>query len=109
MATCIVVTDRETADGFRLAGVEVRTAADRGEAAAVLEAILAAGECGLVLVKEAFCEGLDGRIVRRIEREGRPLLVPLPLDMKWWREEKGMDYVLRLIRRSIGYQMRIRK
>jgi hypothetical protein len=31
------------------------------------------------------------------------------MEMKWWREKRGMDYLLRLIRRSIGYHMRLRK
>lgn len=109
MRTCCVVADPGTAVGFRLAGVDVVVAADGREAETHVAAIVEKGECGLLLINESLVAGVGERTLRRIEREGLPLMVPLPLEMAWRGEERGLEYILRLIRRSIGYQMRIRR
>lgn len=109
MPTCVVLTDTETSDGFRLAGVEVLVSRADGETTRMVEKLADDKECGLILINEELMEGLAESLLRRIEKAGIPLLVPLPLDMSWWREQRGMEYLLRLIRRSIGYHMRIRR
>jgi V/A-type H+-transporting ATPase subunit F len=109
MPTCVVLTDSETADGFRLAGVEVLVSRGSEETTRLVEKVLETEECGLVLMKEELMEGMAESLRCRLEKTGFPLLVPLPLDMNWWREQRGMEYLLRLIRRSIGYHLRIRK
>ena len=109
MPNCIVLTDSETADGFRLAGVEVLVSRGGEETSRLVQKVMDNKECGLLLIKEEFMEELAEPFLRRLEKTGFPLLVPLPLDMNWWREQRGMEYLLRLIRRSIGYHLRIRK
>ena len=109
MPNCIVLTDHETADGFRLAGIEVLVSRGGEETTRLVEKVMEKKECGLILIKEEFMEDLAESLHRRLEKAGFPLLVPLPLDMNWWREQRGMEYLLRLIRRSIGYHLRIRK
>jgi V/A-type H+-transporting ATPase subunit F len=109
MPNCIVLTDSETADGFRLAGVEVLVSRGGEETTRLVEKVMEKKECGLILMKEELMEGLAESLLRRLEKAGFPLLIPLPLDMNWWREQRGMEYLLRLIRRSIGYHLRIRQ
>jgi V/A-type H+-transporting ATPase subunit F len=108
MRTCQIITDGETALGFRLAGVEAFGAADGKETEQVMVGILERRECGLLLVREDFLEGVAAAVTRRFEREGLPIVIPLPVMGTWQEEERGLEYVLRLIRRSIGYSMRIR-
>jgi len=109
MMTCQIVTDPETALGFRLAGSEAFAAADGREAEEIIAGIVQKKECGLLLVREDLLAGVGATLLRRIERSGFPIIVPLPLQGSWFEEERGLEYVLRLIRRSIGYQMRIRR
>jgi len=109
MLTCRVVTGPETADGFLLAGVKVDTVRTADETEARLKAVLEEKDCGLLLVDELLLDQVGEPLLRRLERAALPIVVPLPLDMTWWREKRGMDYLLRLIRRSIGYHMRLRK
>ena len=108
MLTFRVVTGPETADGFRLAGAKVDPVRTAAEAEDRLKAALAEGDCGLLLVDELLLEQVGETLRRRLERAALPIVVPLPMDMQWWREKRGMSYLLRLIRRSIGYHMRIR-
>jgi vacuolar-type H+-ATPase subunit F/Vma7 len=109
MLTCRVVTGPETADGFLLAGVKVDAVTTAAETEARLKAAFEEKDCGLLLVDELLLEEVGEALLRRLERAVLPIVVPLPLDMKWCREKRGMDYLLRLIRRSIGYHMRLRK
>ena len=107
MLTCCVIADRASADGFRLAGVKVAVADSPAQAEAHLAAILREGQCGLLLIGEGLARGLSEALLRRVERAGLPLMVPLPLESSWRGEERSLEYLLELIRRSIGYQMRI--
>ena len=107
MLTCCVIADRDTAVGFRLAGVKVAAADTPAEAEAHLTAILEEGQCGLLLIVEQLALGLSEQLQRRVERAGLPLVVPLPMETAWRGEERSLQYLLELIRRSIGYQMRI--
>ena len=108
MLSCRVVTDSESALGFRLAGLEVSAVRDAQEVESVVGKIIAGGGCGILLVQEDFFDAIGEPLRRRIDRAGLPLVVPIPVGASWWSEERSMEYILRLIRRSIGYQMRIR-
>ncbi len=109
MLTCCVIAERSSADGFRLAGVRVAVADSPAEAEEHLAAILREGQCGLLLIGERLAGGLSEALLRRVERAGLPLVIPLPLETAWSGEERSLEYLLELIRRSIGYQMRIRR
>lgn len=102
-----MIADAEAAVGFRLAGVEAAVARDAGEAERLLRECLAEGCASLVLVKQGFLEAFSDATRRRIERLSVPLVIPVPLPGAWGKETPSRDYILGLIRRSIGYQMRI--
>lgn len=107
MRTCRVIADEDSAVGFRLAGVEVAAVAGPQEAERLLRAWVDEGECSLIIVAQRFLEAFSETTRRRLERLSLPIVVPLPLSPAWRREEPSEDYVLALIRRAIGFQMRI--
>lgn len=107
MGTCLVIADPDAVVGFRLAGVEAVAAAGPREAERLLRARIAAGAHPIILVSQAFLDGFSASLRRRLERAGLPLVVPIPVSPGWWREERAEDYILGIIRRSIGFQMRI--
>lgn len=109
MLTIRVVTGPETAAGFSLAGIDVDVVRGPEEASKRLHRRLADESCGLLVVDEKIVERAEEPLRRRLERAGLPIVVPVPVDMTWREEERSMDYLLRLIRRSIGFHMRIRK
>ncbi len=55
----VVVTDPETAPGFRLAGVEVLEASTVEEAKSVIPSLLYKDDTGIVAVNEDFMASLD--------------------------------------------------
>lgn len=107
MRTCRVITDADAVVGFRLAGVEAVAAAGPVEAERLLHAWLAEGSTAVVLVTQTLVDGFSEAMRRRIEKLSLPLVIPLPLVPAWQKEQPSQRYILDLIRRAIGYQMKI--
>jgi vacuolar-type H+-ATPase subunit F/Vma7 len=107
MGTCTVIADADAVVGFRLAGVEAVAASGPAEAERVLRARIAGGDAAIVLVSQDFLDGFSESMRRLLERLGLPLVIPVPVSPGWWREERGEDYILGIIRRAIGFQMKI--
>lgn len=93
--------------GFRLAGVETAAAAGPHEAERLLREWIDAGDCSLIIVAQRFLDAFSETTRRRIERLSLPIVIPLPLSPAWQQEERSQEYVLALIRRAIGFRMRI--
>ena len=107
MRTCRVIADSDSAVGFRLAGVEAAAASGPQEAERLLREWIEEGGCSLIIVAQRFLDAFSETTRRRLERLSLPIVVPLPLSPAWEREESSDEYVLSLIRRAIGFQMRI--
>ena len=107
MKTCRVIADQDSAVGFRLAGVEAAAAAGPREAERLLKEWIEEGSCSLIIVAQRFLDAFSETTRRRIERLSLPIVIPLPLSPAWQRQEPSQEYVLALIRRAIGFQMRI--
>jgi V/A-type H+-transporting ATPase subunit F len=101
----IVVTDPDTAAGFRLSGVEVMEAADFQEARKIIPPLLLRDDTGIIAVNEEYIQFLDEKLIARIERTYRPIILPIPVH---FRGGTGPGYLERLLRRAIGYNVVLR-
>lgn len=91
--------------GFRLAGVDQYVA----ESKDVLDAIrrvISEPSTGLVIVDERLVKDIGEDRLRAIERQWDGILLVLPSPKRPSAEEE--DYLSRLIRRAIGYHVRLR-
>lgn len=107
MPRMLVLTDAETAIGFRLAGVEVRET-DGEHAGETLDAIIASDDYGLVVVDE----GLIPDPVRAAERAMRgrdlPVLLPMPsLGAAFAESDDAVAYMKDLVRSAIGFDIKL--
>lgn len=102
-----VVCRPEVAPGFRLAGLAPSEALGPAEAAGILESLRRDGRTGVVLVQQRLYDGLAEEVRAALEREAVPLAVPFP-EPTWAAEEGPEAYVVRLLRRAIGYRVRLR-
>jgi V/A-type H+-transporting ATPase subunit F len=100
-----VITDPETATGFRLAGVEVHEATTPPEALEHLRQLVAL-DYGLAAVNEALLAGLDEDLSRVLRGRDTPILVPFPAPKA--EIESGEDYIARLVREHIGFYVKLR-
>jgi V/A-type H+-transporting ATPase subunit F len=100
-----VITDPETATGFRLAGVEVREATTPQEALEQLRQLVAL-DYGLVAVNEALLEGTAEGRARLLRGRDLPILVPFPSPEA--QAESAEQYVARLVKEHIGFYVKLR-
>jgi V/A-type H+-transporting ATPase subunit F len=103
----VVLTDAETAVGFRLAGVEVRET-EAEHASAVLDEMIVSEAYGLVVVDE----GLIPDPVRATERTMRgrdlPVLLPMPgLGAAFGESDDAVAYMKELVRSAIGFDIKL--
>lgn len=100
-----IVTDSETATGFRLAGIEVREADSPRAALEHLRALVTL-DYGLVAVNEELLRGLDEELGRLMRDRDLPILVPFPGPKE--KLESGEDYIARLVKEHIGFFVKLR-
>jgi V/A-type H+/Na+-transporting ATPase subunit F len=102
----LVVTDPDTAPGFRLAGVEVIEASSQEEARKVINALVFKDDTGIVAVNEEFIAALDQKLVETIEKTYRPIMIPIPSRAK---RIDRTSYIERMLQRAIGYNIVVRR
>jgi V/A-type H+-transporting ATPase subunit F len=102
----VVVTDPDTAPGFRLAGVEVMEASTQEEARRVLNTLVFKDDTGIVAVNEEFMAALDEKLMATIEKTYRPIMIPIPSKA---RRIDRTSYIERMLQRAIGYNIVVRR
>ena len=105
MYRVVVITDAETATGFRLAGVEVREATSPEQTLEQVKALLPL-DYGLVAVNEELLKGLDEDLSRLMRGRDTPIIVPFPAPKA--QVESGEDYIARLVKEHIGFYVKLR-
>ncbi len=95
------------APGFRLTGIPVREAVTAADAGRELDAMRREPDTGIVLVEEELYTDLSEEARGELERQALPVVVPFP-GPAWTAIEEPEAYVTRLLRRAIGYRVRLR-
>jgi len=103
----IILTDSETASGFRLAGVEVREADPEG-AQRALEELIEADVYGLVAVDEALVADPNRASARIMRGRELPVLLSMPsLGAAFAEGADATDYMKQLVRSAIGFDVKL--
>lgn len=93
--------------GFRLAGAPVEEV-EEAEATARISTLLADPDLGVLAVEESLLSRLPEPLLARVGRAGVPVLLPFALPGRWGESGRGEAYVAAMIRRAIGYHIKIR-
>lgn len=109
MYKLIVLTDPDSADGFRLAGVSVFTAESADDARGKLASLVDDDESGIIAVNESFMAGIDDRTQRKIARGFRPIVISLPVREHLAEPQDRRGYLSLLIRRAVGFDITLRR
>ena len=105
MKKVMFITAQDARPGFGLAGID-QYIAEPHELEDVLSKAVSDSENGLIIIDERLTAGIDEHRLKEIEQawHGVVLVLPSPLAASGEIE----DYAARLIRRAIGYHVRIR-
>jgi vacuolar-type H+-ATPase subunit F/Vma7 len=109
MAGFLIITEEGASLGFRCAGIECLEVNGLADIPALLFKLQAGGRYGLVVVDEKILERVPEHEMRRIHKKGLPIIMPINIPRQWGEAEFGESPVVRLIRRAIGYQIKIKK
>ena len=103
----VVLTDSETATGYRLAGVEVRESQVE-EAEAELERLIESDDYGLVVVDEGLIPDAIGASSRTMRGRDLPVILPVPsLSASFGEGDDATAYMKDLVRSAIGFDIKL--
>jgi len=92
--------------GFRLAGATVEVVPPGAEAQA-FRRLLGDPHLGVLAVEEELFQAVPPRVLGRVRERGIPVLLPFALPRRWGEEGRGRAYVAALIRRAVGYGVKL--
>jgi len=102
-----IIADKDTAAGFRLAGISHIYEFSEDESNSTLENLSRtleklANECSIIIITERLAEKVRGKIreINERKRGVSPIIVEIP--DKRGAIEKEMDEISRLIKRAVG-------
>ncbi len=104
MKKIVFITAADAEPGFSLAGIE-HHAADAGGAEEALDASMGSPDNGLIIIDERLVQGPVEERLREREQGWDGILLVLPSPEK--PPAGAEDYAARLIRRAIGYHVRL--
>ena len=102
----VVVTDPDSAPGFRLAGVDVMEASTLEEAKKIIPPLVLKDDTGIVAISEDMMAALDEKLLEKIDKTYRPIIIPIPARIQTM---SRTSYIERLLQRAIGYNIVIRR
>jgi vacuolar-type H+-ATPase subunit F/Vma7 len=95
------------AAGFRLAGLRPDVAADGAEGSRRLVGMLDQSDAGVILAEEDFFAALPEAERRALARRPLPMVVPFPMPTWAAPPETPEAFIAELLRRAIGYRVRL--
>ena len=105
MKNIVFITPDDAQYGFSISGA-VQYAVPTEEVEATLKKVMADPDSGVVVIDERLIKGVGEERFREMEKRWYGILIVLPAPEKG-AEEGEEDYALRLIRRAIGYHVRL--
>jgi V/A-type H+-transporting ATPase subunit F len=99
------ITTDDAEYGFRLAGI-IQSIADKKDLITVLKKISKDPDIGLIIIDERLLDAGAEEKIREIEQRWDGVLLFLPSPER--AEVEIEDYAIRLMRRAIGYHVRLK-
>ncbi len=107
MPRMLVLTDSETATGFRLAGVEVQET-NQNDAETALTEIIESENYGLVAVDESLIPDPIEASARAMRGRDLPVILPMPgLSAAFDEADDATSYMKELVRSAIGFDIKL--
>ena len=107
MSRLVIVTNPETSNGFRLAGVEVFEASVAEEAKNLLVDFINDDSVGIVAIDEDLMEEVDERLKDKIDKLYKPVVIPIPPKKTVEVSDTRTAYVQSIIKRAIGFDIKL--
>ena len=109
MSEILVIGEPEIIEGFALTGARIRPESDPVRAERLVEQLMRSADAGIIVVTESLFEKIPEKTRIRAEATARPIFVslPRPAGIEAWGGRE--DLISRIIRRAIGYRLKVRR
>jgi vacuolar-type H+-ATPase subunit F/Vma7 len=109
MSEILVIGEPEIIEGFALTGARIRPEGDPARMERILENYMRSRDVDIVVVTESLFVQAPEKTRVLAEKSGRPifLTLPRPAGIEAWGERE--DLISQIIRRAIGYRLKIRR
>ena len=109
MFKILAIVGTDLSKGFKFSGVDVKTAESSEVAKRVLLETLETKDYGIIIINEGYMNDFDEPTKRLVSKSNVPLVVPMPLEMKWKESDKKKvdTSVQEMIRGILAYQIKI--
>ncbi len=107
LSRLVIITNPESANGFRLAGVEVFEAGVVDEAKKYLTDFINDDSIGIVAIDEDLMEEIDERLKDRIDKLYKPVVIPIPPKKTVEVSDTRTAYVQSIIKRAVGFDIKL--
>jgi len=104
-----VLTDAESATGFRLAGLEVHVADSPEAAEEILKTLARREDLAMLAVDQGLVADPQALLSREMRGRALPVVLPFP-SLGFAFAEEGADakaYIRRLVKSTIGYEIKL--
>lgn len=109
MSKVLAIVNPEVSRGFKFSGVQIKSTPSPELAKRHLLDALRSRDYGIIIIDEDYLSSFDEHTRHLVEESIVPLIVPVPLEMRWREKAARSDsYVQEMIRRAIGYHIKIR-
>lgn len=106
MKRLVFMTPDDLPYGFALAGLE-QVAVDENDVIETVEELIKDADVGVLILDERFLPELEAEWLKKTEQQWSGILLILPAPERT--EAIGEDYLQRMIRRALGYHVRIKE
>ncbi len=109
MAGLLIVGDTGAVRGFRLGGFDCMEAGDVTDMDTFIERLMTEDRYGLVFIVQEMFDKISERVMLRLRKRGLPVVLPLDIPREWGGAETAEAHIARLIKRAVGYQIKIKR
>lgn len=102
----VVIASHGLSAGFALAGVPVFEERSGEDAAARIEGWTESDSVAVVLIDEPLYRDIPEEVRRGLQQAGLPVVIPVP-GPDWTSEATAHEYIVEILRRAIGYRVRL--
>lgn len=108
MSEMVIIARSGRADGFSMAGFNVIEASLQ-DIEDVAQSCALSGDFGLIVIDDDLYNGLGKETLKRYQKTSKSLLMPIELPKGTMEGTFKDTYIEKIIRRAIGYQLKIKK
>lgn len=95
-----------SAPGFALLGLMPLPVVEGAAVEDAVEPALARADTGVLLIEESVYDALPSDLRTRVDKSARPVVVPFPGPV-WLEAAPAEERVVELLRRAIGYRVKL--